>query len=222
MFELQITKSNSLVEASYNLPVQAQKLILACLSKLNSRHEIPKEITLHASEFSDMMGINKSNAHRELYKAADVLFRASIVIKDGATEREICWVQEKVKTVKGEGKVTLIWSDSVIKYISCLKNRFTTYKLRYISNLQSTSSIRLYELLMRFSSTRERVINLSDFKFSLGIQDKYPQFKILNRDIIKPAVAELNKCTDLEIKYETLKIGRSVVALSFEFNYKSS
>ncbi|MDF0536036.1 replication initiation protein, partial [Shewanella sp. A32] len=97
------------------------------------------------------------------------------------------------------------------------KSRFTTYKLRSIANLQSGHSIRLYELLMRFNATNSRVISLDDFRSSLGLDDKYQQFKILNRDVIKPSVEELNQRSDLIITYETIKKGRNVAALAFTF-----
>ena len=70
---------------------------------------------------------------------------------------------------------------------------------------------------MKFNATGERVIYLSDFKSALGISDKYSHFKDLNKWVIKPAIKELNQRTDLVIKFETIKKGRSVAALSFEF-----
>lgn len=217
MSNLSVTKSNNLVDASYKLNAQAQKLVLACLGKVDSRGEIPKEITLTALEFSELMDIDIKNAHRELYKAADTLFKSSIILRDSNEEVEIYWIQKKAKKVKGEGSITLTWSDDVLQYISQLKNRFTTYKLRNIAHLQSSYSIRVYELLMRFNSTGERVIYLDDFKSALGISDKYPAFKELTRRVIKPAIDELNQRSDLVITYETIKKGRSVVMLSFTF-----
>ena len=122
-----------------------------------------------------------------------------------------------VKKLKGDGAVIITWTDDVLKYISQLKSRFTTYKLRSIANLQSGHSIRLYELLMRFNATNSRVISLDDFRSALGLADKYQQFKILNRDVIKPSVEELNQRSDLVITYETIKKGRNVAALAFTF-----
>lgn len=214
---LQVTKSNLLVDASYALPAQAQKLVLACLSKIDSRHGVNKEISLTAREFSDLMGVDISNAHRELYKAADSLFKSTITIRDSQEESEFYWVQKKVKKLKGEGMITLVWSDDVLKYISSLKSRFTTYKLRHIANLQSSHSIRIYELLMRFNTTRERLIYVDDFRSALGIEGKYSEFKALNRNVIKPAINELNQRSDLHITYETIKKGRTVAAIAFEF-----
>ena len=215
MNNLSVTKSNCLIDASYRLNIQAQKLILACLGKVDSRKDIPKEITITAVEFSELMGI--PNAHRELYLAVESLFGSTIKLREGNDDIEIHWLQKKSKKVKGSGSVTITWSDDVLKYISSLQSRFTTYKLRHIAELQSSHSIRLYELLMKFNKTGERVIYLDDFKSALGLSDKYPQFKVLNRDVIKPAVNELNQRSDLIIKYETIKKGRTVAGLSFEF-----
>lgn len=215
MNNLSVTKSNNLVDASYQLNVQAQKLVLACLGKIDSRSEIPKEITITALEYAHLMGI--PNARRDLYKAADSLFEAVIILKDEHEEVKLRWIQKGVKKLKGEGAVVITWTDEVVKYISCLQSRFTTYKLRHIAELQSSHSIRLYELLMRFKGTGERVIYLDDFKSALGISSKYPLFKDLNKWVIKPSIEELNQRSDLIIKYETIKKGRSVAALSFEF-----
>ncbi|MCL1127974.1 replication initiation protein, partial [Shewanella surugensis] len=210
MNNLSVTKSNNLIDASYKLNVQAQKLILACLSKIDPRGEVPKEITITATEFGELMGI--PNARRDLYKAADTLFDAVIIIANEHEISRLRWVQKDVKKHKGEGSVTIYWTEDVLKYISQLKQRFTTYKLRNIANLQSAHSIRIYELLMRFHSTGERIISLNDFKSALGISDKYPEFKILNRAVIKPSIDELNNSSDLTVEYETIKKGRSVAA----------
>lgn len=216
MNNLSVTKSNALIDASYKLNVQAQKLVLACLAKVDPRDEIPKEMSLSATEFGELMGI-ENNARRDLYRAADALFKSSVILKDDKEEVELYWIQKKAKKLKGEGLVTLTWSDEVLKYISQIKSRFTSYKLRNIANLQSSHSIRLYELLMKFNATGERVIYLDDFKSALGISDKYKEFKVLKRDVIAPSVKELNQRSDLAIKFETIKKGRSVAALSFEF-----
>lgn len=210
-----MTKANHLIDASYRLNTQAQKLVLACLSKVDSRKNVPKEITITALEYSELMGVK--NAHRELYKAADSLWDAEITITQYDEKTRLRWIQKDVKKLKGSGAVTITWSDEVLVYISQLKSRFTTYKLHQIARLKSNHSIRLYELLMRFKSTGERVIYLEDFKAALGISDSYKLFKELNKKVIKPAIIELNDCSDLTIECETIKKGRSVTALSFQF-----
>lgn len=213
-----VSKSNSLIDASYKLNVQAQKLVLACLAKVDSRKSIPKEMSMTAIEFGELMGI-EHNAHRDLYKAADALFKSSITLYEGDEEIELYWIQRKAKKLKGQGKVTITWSDDVLKYISQLKSRFTSYKLRNIADLQSSSSIRMYELLMKFNDTGIRKISLDDFKSSLGISGKYDQYKDLNKWVIKPSVKELSSKMDIDVS--PIKTGRKITALYFEFSEKS-
>lgn len=215
-----VTKSNYLIEASYQLGLQSQKLILACLSKVDPRKDIPKTISISAIEFAEIMNIDKANAYKELYSAADALYSASITFIENDDDVELRWIQKKVKKRKGDGQITLTWSDDVIKYISQLKNRFTSYKIKHIADLQSTYSIRIYELLIRFNDTGIRKVSVEDFRKALCITDKYKTFKILRRDVINPAIKELNKRSNLTIEFETLKKGRSVTALYFTFAEK--
>lgn len=217
-----VTKSNYLIDASYKLNAQAQKLILACLSKLDSRHEVPGEVVISALEFAELTGLSKKNAHRELYRAADALKRTDIILIENGEKIELAWLQEKGERIKGEAAVRLVWTNRVLKYISQLQSRFTTYKLKHIADLQSGHSIRLYELLIRFNDTGVRKISVDDFKAALGISDKYEQFRDLARRVIRPSLKEINnnKKTNIHVTFETVKKGRSVVALYFTFSEK--
>ena len=123
---VKITKSNHLVEASYSLTLQEQRLILSCLAKIDSRQEAPKEVTLSAQEYSESMRVDAKNAYRELKKAADKLYSRNIVLKNEEKIEEFRWIQRKLTYTKGAAKITLVWSDEVLRYISQLKRRFTT------------------------------------------------------------------------------------------------
>lgn len=200
------------------LSLQEQRLVLACLSKVDSRKDVPETVELSASEYSDMMGVDISNAYRELHSSAEKLYEQSILISGDNSTVKFRWVQKQVIYHKGEGRITITWGSEILKYIGQLKNRFTTYKLRHVAHLQSPYSIRLYELLMQWNNTtKERVIYVDAFRKLFKLEDKYPLFKDLNKWVIKPSIAELNKRSDLIIKYETIKKGRRVAALSFEF-----
>ncbi|WP_299011851.1 replication initiation protein [uncultured Shewanella sp.] len=212
-----ITKSNSLIAASYMLSLQEQRLILACLSKIDSREETPDSIELTVQEFSTLMGVNLKRAYNELYDAAEKLYDQSITIENEDRVIKFRWVQHQVLWRKGEGKITLTWSKEVKGYISQLKNRFTTYKLRHIANLQSIYSMRLYEILMQFDSTKHRLIKVEELRKTFLLNDKYPEFKDLNKYVIKNAVNELNQRSDLIVSYDIIKQGRKASALRFDF-----
>ena len=214
---VKVSKSNYLIEASYNLTLQEQRLILACLSKIDSRNEASKNVSISALDYSEMMQIDIKNAHRELYKSAEKLYDRSIIVSDPDKTEEFRWIQKKAFYHKGEGRVTFTWSDDVLIYISQLKRRFTTYRLSDVARINSSYGIRLYELLMQFNATKDRRINLIDFKSLFNLENKYPLFRDLNKWVIKPAVKEINKSSNLVVYYSTIKKGKNVIALQFDF-----
>ncbi|UTZ44718.1 replication initiation protein [Vibrio campbellii] len=57
-------------------------------------------------------------------------------------------------------------------------------------------------------------MTLVDFKYCLGISDKYLLYKDLNKWVIKPALRELNERSDLNV---TVEQGRKVIGLVFSF-----
>lgn len=215
-----ISKSNELVEASYNLTLWEQRLILASLARINPKKEIPKEVIITASDYAELMQVTPKNAHRELYQAAEKLYERSIKINHDDCVEEFRWIQRKAIYHKGEGKVSFLWSDDVLAYISQLERRFTQYKLADVAKLNTSYAIRMYELLMRFNSTNQRWINLSDFRSLFQLEDKYILFRDLNKRVIKPAIKEINSSSNLEVTYSTKKKGKSVVSLYFDFQEK--
>ncbi|KZO64617.1 initiator RepB protein, partial [Escherichia coli] len=69
----------------------------------------------------------------------------------------------------------------------------------------------------QFRSTGERIIALDDFRSMLDIEHKYQTYKSLNQQLLRPCVDELNQKSDLAVTLETIKKGRTVVALHFRF-----
>jgi plasmid replication initiation protein len=226
MNNITITKSNTLIESSYKLSLIEQRLVLACIGQVDSRKEVPKEVTLTATAYADMFDINHKDAYKELQGAVSKLWERTIILKDDNEEEWFRWIQKRVKYHKGEGRVKLLFSDDVIPYLGQLKEQFTSYKLHHVSGLKSTHSIRLYELLMQFKNTGKRIVSIDEFRVFFGLRDKYtskdkyPLFKDLNKSVITPAIKELNKKTDLVVSLEKKKTGRTVTSLIFSFTHK--
>ncbi|MDB8044375.1 replication initiation protein, partial [Escherichia coli] len=147
----------------------------------------------------------------------DRLWDRSVIIKNEEKREEFRWVQYRAQYFKGEAKVEITFSDAIMPYLTQLKGQFTRVVVKNVSSLSSTYSIRIYELLQQFRSTGDRTIAIDDFRTMLAVEDKYQQFKDLNKMIIKPAIAELNEKSDLVVTVETIKKGRTVVALHFRF-----
>jgi len=220
MSELIAYKSNALIEASYKLTLQEQRLLLICIGKINPRDELSQKLFQVTSTdfylaFPDM---GKSNAERHLREAIDKLAERWIHIQNNNERRRIRWIQEEAEYFNGEGKIEIVFSESIMPYLTQLKGQFTKIVIKNVSALKSVYSIRLYELLMQFKVIGDRLISLEDFRTMLGLdEDKYLSFKSLNQWVIKPAVKELNQKSNLSVTVDSVKKGRSVFALHFHF-----
>jgi len=212
-------KSNALIEASYKLTLQEQRVLLMCIGKLNPKDESPeKTFELTAEEFYlAFPNMGTGNAERHLQDAVDKLAERWIQIHWKNKKEEIRWIQQKAKYFGGEGRIELTFSDSIMPYLTQLKGQFTSIAVKNVSALKRTYSIRIYELLMQFKTTGDRLINVDDFRSMMGIDNKYSKFSELNKFVIKPAIKELNDKSDLMVTVDIVKKGRIANALHFQF-----
>ncbi|MDI2091314.1 replication initiation protein [Commensalibacter sp. TBRC 16381] len=127
------------------------------------------------------------------------------------------WIQEGAKYFNGEGKVKIVFSDSIMPYFTQLKGQFTSIILKNISSLKSSYSIRVYELLRQFKIIGSRTITVTKLRSILEVEDKYKTFKSFNQWVIQPSIKELNEKSNLTMITQTIKVGRNVKSLQFDF-----
>ncbi len=216
--DLIVTKHNDLIEASYKLTLEEQRLLLICIAKLDSRPNtpFPDAITISAEEYSDQYGILLRNAYQQLQDASSKLYERDIKIKNAQKKERMRWVY-RVIYHDGEGCITLKFSPDVKPYISQLNGFFKSYHLKQIARMKSTYSIRLYELLNQWRDSGKRFFTLADFKEMLQINDAYDRYTDLRKWVIEPAIEEINDKTDLHVTFQPEKKSRKVVKLVFFF-----
>jgi plasmid replication initiation protein len=216
-----VTKANALIEASYNLTLNEQRIILACAAKLDGRNQMPKDavFVLSVEEFIDLFGSDPKNAYAEMEEAATKLYERDIRRIEGTTRKRLRWVY-MAEYKKGEGKVRLGFSPEIAPYLTMLHKRFTSYKLEDVASLRSAYAIRLFEMLVQFSETGLFVISVADFKLRLGLDEKYDRFSNLKARVIDPAVKDLVTKTSLDIVWQGIKKGKTVERLEFRFSEK--
>ncbi|MEQ5740703.1 replication initiation protein, partial [Providencia rettgeri] len=141
----------------------------------------------------------------------------SIIINWKNKAEKIRWMQGQAKYFDGEGKIEIVFSDLIMPYLTQLKGQFTSIAVKNISALKRTYSIRIYELLMQFKATGDRLIGIDDFRTMLGLGNKYKEFRTLNDAVLKPAIQELNEKSDLLVTVDKVKNGRAVGSLHLHF-----
>ena len=222
---LQIKKSNALVEAGYRLTLGEHRLILACIAK--SQGQTLNDQTLYevdALSVVDLVGVTRQTAYEELKGAADRLFNRQITVPydqagEAPTIKRFRWVQQ-IEYVETLGLVRFQFTSALIPYLSELKERYTVYPIDDVAKMTSIYAIRLYELLVQWRSTGKREIEISWLKKMFKISDSYKSISDLKRWVIEPAIEQINLHSPINVDWKQKKTGRSVTHLVFEFSPK--
>lgn len=217
--DLVITRHNSLIEGSYKLGLDEQRLLYLCITQLDPRKPLPKDncFTVTASQFSEVFNIDSTNVYRQLEEASKELAERWLKTNDGKYREQFRWVFG-VRYHDDEGKVTLGFSPWVVPYLTSLHKQFTSLKLSQVANLKSIYSIRLLEFLMQFKATGKFIIELERFKERLGIGNEYKRFFDLKKRVIDVAVKELKEKSKISIRWKPIKCGKRIKQLEFIFS----
>ena len=86
-------------------------------------------------------------------------------------------------------------------------------EVMYLSNNSYTQKI--YEIICHWKSKDVYSITVDEFRKLVAIEDKYPETKLLIRDIIKPAQKELLEIGDVYFVFTATKKGNTITAFNF-------
>ena len=217
-----INYANSLIEASYKLSLNEQRVIMAYAAKLDDQKPLPKDnlFELTAEEFSELCSVDTKSSYKEMEKMADNLYERDILSIAGHVKKRMRWVYS-AEYVSCEGKLRLEFSPIVTPYLTLLHQWFTKYHIEDVAKLQSVYHYRLYEMLMRFRDMGILVVTLDDFRERLQLGSKYTRFSNLKARIIDPAVNEISAKTPFEVSWGVFRKDRVVQQLEFRFKVKA-
>lgn len=210
------------------LSLAEQRVLLACIAQIDSTAVLTEEYRFEvtAAGVADLAGLeNLSNTYRDLKKASEKLYERSVIIDDPdpdnpkITQRKTRWISG-IDYVDGEGKVVLSFAFGIIPYLSQLSREFTRYKLKHVARFESVYSIRLYELLVQWSCSGEREIEVEWLKNQFQVGEKYSRLVDLKKRVIDPAVEEINRHSNLWVKYGQRKAGKTITHFQFQFGLK--
>ncbi len=224
-----VVKDNALINASYNLDLVEQRLILLAIVEARESGKginANDPLTVHAESYINQFGVHRNTAYQALKDACNDLFARQFsyqkINERGNVENyRSRWVSE-IGYVDNEAVVKLIFAPAIVPLITRLEEHFTKYELQQVSNLSSAYAVRLYELLIAWRSTGSTpIIELSDFRQRIGVLDtEYKRMERFKTSVLELAIKQINEHTDITVKYEQHKRGRSISGFSFNFKQK--
>ena len=225
-----VVKDNALINASYNLDLAEQRLILLAIVEARESGKginTNDPLVVHAESYAHQFNVHRNTAYTTLKNACNALFLRQFSYQEKNSKNiehiKSRWVSE-IRYIENEAVVKLIFSPAIVPLITRLEEHFTKYELEQISNLSSAYAIRLYELLIAWRSTgKTPVLELSDFRNKLGVEShEYQRMDHFKNKVLDFAVNQINEHTDITAKYEQHKSGRKITGFSFTFKQKNA
>lgn len=226
-----VVKDNALINASYNLDLVEQRLILLAIVEARESGKginANNPLEVHAESYINQFNVARQTAYQALKDASKDLFARQFsyqeINKRGNIENVLSrWVSE-IRYIDAEATVKLIFAPAIVPLITKLEEQFTKYELQQVSNLSSAYAVRLYELLIAWRSTGQTpVIELEEFRKKIGVlDDEYTRMGNFKDRVLHLAIAQVNEFTDITVKYEQHKKGRSIYGFSFSFKQKKN
>ena len=225
-----VVKDNALINASYNLELTEQRLImLAIINARESGHGITADskLEIHASDYTKLFNVSIDASYKALKEAVNNLFN-----------RQFSYIAEykrtgKIGTVRSRWVSRIFYVDDlalleitfapdVVPLITRLEEHFTSYQLKQVAHLTSKYATRLYELLIAWREVgKVPEIEISEFRNRLGLlENEYTAMHNFKKRVLEPAIKQINEHTDINVTYEQHKKGRIITAFSFNFKQK--
>lgn len=227
-----VVKDTALINASYTLDLAEQRLILlAIIEARNSGQGITHDslLRIHASSYAKQFGVNDKTAYTVVKDASKGLFDRYVTYhdknpKNGKDRSFHCRWVDKIGVEPDSGVVYMRFTSDVVPLITRLESHFTSYEIEKVANLSSSYAIRLYELCVAWREqgfTQQYKIN--DLRQKLGVEpEKYKEMYNFKIRVIDLAIKQINEHTDITVKYEQHKTGRTITAMSFTFKVKKA
>lgn len=224
-----VVKDNSLINASYTLGLVEQRLILlAIIEARETGRGVDTEtfLEIHAQHYAERFHVDVKNTYAMLSDAVMTLFNRQVTYmtvdekRNKPEKRVVRWVSG-ISYVEGAGIVKLRFAPEIVPLITRLEENFTWYELMQVANLNLYAT-RLYELLVCWRSTgKTPVIEINDFRSKLGLlETEYKAMCDFKKRVLDPAIKQINEHTDITVKVEQHKTGRSITGFSFKFKQK--
>lgn len=224
-----VVKSNRLIEAIQTLNlIEARLLQLAIIDARETGLGLSSEspLELNAKRYAEAFNVSDDAAYLALIEAEDSLFKRQFTItnEDGSSTKSR-WIQD-VTYKRGQGRILVTLTRVVINEvirIDGVEKYFTQYRLEQTAKLSSVYAVRLYELVIKWQSVgKTPCFEINQFRKQMGLGvDEYSTMGNFKARVLDIAVDQINKYTDIRLRYDQEKAGRKIVGFKFSFKFKN-
>ena len=223
-----VVKTNQLNQALQTLSLAEVRIIqLAIVDARETATGLStdKPLRIDATRYAEVFETTRQNGYKRMKEAEETLFnRRFTYLDDNGKPIKSRWLQQ-VQYHDGEGAIEIVFTLAVVEGISRingLEQFFTSYLLEQTTQFDSVYSVRLYELLTQWRSAKKTpCFDIEVFRDQMGLGiNEYKAMCDFKKRVLDLATDEINKKSDLKVKYENVKKGRKIVGFVFTVHEK--
>ncbi len=233
--DISISKSNTLIEAGFDLTLAEHDLMTLAINKLHKQGTGNHEVFITAQEFAAANKISESHAYQQLKATADKLMERHLKFplyidldkkqnkepnavgvippKHGRYETVLSkynWLQG-IAYADASGFIYLHFSDPLRFLIDRTGDAYTTYNFTNTIEMKSFNAKRLYELICKWKDLgKTKMMYVDEWKEFFGVTNKYPKIFDFKRRVLDPAIEAINAQDEFHLTLEQLKVGRNI------------
>ena len=216
-----VVLQNRVVECFKRMTLDEKRLFIMATPLARTTNVSSGEpIFISTDEFASACGLEITGAYTALGVATKKLFDRSFgYVRADKKKVSIRWMY---KTAYGDGGSELYFTDEVLLLLREFDalNPYTKYKKEVVLRLKKDYSLDLYHLAKKHQNMGGFQISLDDLFEQLGLPKSYKRIGNLKDRVINPSLDEITKNTDIDLTYENVKKGRSVVGFKFTVREK--
>ena len=223
-----VVKTNQLNQALQTLSLAEVRIIQLAIvdaRETGTGLSTDKPLRIDAIRYADVFETTRQNAYQRMKEAEETLFnRRFTYLDENGKPIKSRWLQQ-VQYHDGEGAIDLVFTLAVVEGISRingLEQFFTSYLLEQTTQFDSVYSVRLYELLTQWRTAKKTpCLAIEVFREQMGLGvNEYKAMCDFKKRVLDLATDEVNKTSDLKVKYENVKKGRKIVGFTFTVHEK--
>jgi plasmid replication initiation protein len=209
-----VAKDNQIIGYMSKFELSELRLIAFCLAHYDSRKPDNCKFEAAVKEMVEIFPMDKNSAYAVVRKAIAGIAKKPLEIETETTAELWHWFAG-FRYLKYEGYFEFVLTKEAMPYLLDLSKSFTRYRLQDVYQFRSANTWKLYELLKRWLKKRSWEVDLDELRELLGITGKYQQWAALDRAMLRPAAAEINRVSDIHVTYTKIKRVRTVIGLRF-------
>lgn len=210
-----VAMENGLIPAFARIGKTEKRFLAYCIAQLNPVEESELGlIEFRVQDFAKVFDLALTHTYEAIRNAADSLNSRSFRRYENGVHKSDTWIWwSEYNEENGSIKIRL--NERLTPLLLDLKEKhYIQFALRQTKDF-TNAGWSLYVILKQWLKAGAQEFEIEELKSLMDMTGKYKKWYEFSRQVIEPAIENINEVSDLRVSYEKIKRGRTVTGLSF-------